>query len=862
MTRMRLCFCALAVICVASAVAGEAIVGNVRLQSLSRSILRLEQRGPAGFEDRKTFFIRSRNVDSEPILRTTTESGVELRVRGYRVVVPRQDSLKGVEVFDRSGRSVYRYEDALPKASYLPAPGRVGDVYATSDSPRLVPPPWGATPIPAVAPFDPELVATSGWDTRNDAPDIYLFLTPEHSYASLVSDYLGILGRTPLPPTFTFGLWDSRYYPYRQQEALDTIDRYRSRGFPLDLFVVDTDWRIGASKGYGVNTALFPDMAGFLSAAHGRGVRIMFNDHPEPQTSSALDPKETAYRWNGHTGLMAQGVDVWWFDRNWSTSLHEPMPGIKKELWGMAVFQDIAKRFRPSVRPLIMSNVQGVDNGDRNYPSQPGAHRYPIQWTGDTGAYWSYLEKGVRNGVDLGLLSLLAYVNEDLGGHWAHPSNELYVRYLQYGAFSPVMRIHCTAGETRYPWEFGAEAEQIVKQYVRMRYALLPTIYSAARRNSEDGTPILRRCDLEWPGLAGADDSTQYLFGDDLLVAPIITSKDAEMSPAPGVILSHDGEPGLRAEYFKNEALTGEPALTRIDRNIDFEWKVGSPDASLPSDGFSARWTGELGPMPESGDYVVGANADDGVRIWIGGKLVVDKWVPQFKITTTKEISLEKGKRYPIKVEYFERSGGASISMLLLRPSQRGTEAKRTIWIPPGVWLDRWTSERFIGPKTISVAAPLWKLPMFVREGGIVMGLSSIGRSSSPVWTDLTLDVCVPTRPCKVVRTLYEDDGESNAYLGDQYGKTSIRLTGDGRNLKLAIMPRQGRFEGAPSKRMFRIRLHGGVAANFSVVGTRASKRVYTPDPKYGWGEGTEYVTASTDASVGIEFNFMLRRRG
>ena len=89
----------------------------------------------------------------------------------------------------------------------------------------------------------------------------------------------------------------------------------------------------------------------------------MFNDHPEPQTATALDPKEIKYRWDGLKSLLDLGADVWWYDRNWSTHLHEPMPGISKEVWGQTVFHDVTARVRPNQRPLIMSNVEGIDIG-------------------------------------------------------------------------------------------------------------------------------------------------------------------------------------------------------------------------------------------------------------------------------------------------------------------------------------------------------------------------------------------------------------------------------------------------------------------------------------------------------------------
>ena len=188
--------------------------------------------------------------------------------------------------------------------------------------------------------------------------------------------------------------------------------------------------------------------------------------------------------------MLELGADLWWFDRNWHTHLQAPRRGLNKEVWGMRLYHDITRDFRPERRPLIMSNVDGINNGRLDAPSHPAAHRFPVWWTGDTCAEWNYLRLGVRNGVDSGILSLLPYVHEDLGGHHGQPDPELYVRFMQFGAFSPVARIHCTTQVHRYPWEYGAEVEQIVGDYFRLRYRLLPMLYAAAYEASPIGNAL------------------------------------------------------------------------------------------------------------------------------------------------------------------------------------------------------------------------------------------------------------------------------------------------------------------------------------------------------------------------------------
>jgi alpha-glucosidase len=494
------------------------VVGEVRVQPLGPHLVRIEQRGPSGFEDRETFTVRERGFQAIETKETRESGSVCVATANYRVVVPAgATGLEGIRVESAAGATLCVLSNAMLSKKFLPAPSALPAVWVLGDAPRVVPPARGALPPPK-GEDDP----TSGWDMANDAPDAYVFFPAASGYEAFRADFLRLTGGIPLVPLYALGLWYSRYHPYSEQTALAVIDRFRKAEIPLDVFVADTDWRVGASCGYGINKELFPDMARFIRLAHERQVRIMLNDHPEPRGKGALDPVELRFRKDGLASLLGLGADLWWFDRNWHTHLQAPAPGLDKEVWGMRLYHDITRDFRPGRRPLIMSNVDGINNGRRDAPSHPAAHRFPVWWTGDTCAEWNYLRMGVSNGVDSGILSLLPYVHEDLGGHHGQPDPELYVRFMQFGAFSPVARIHCTTKVHRYPWEYGAEVERIVGDFFRLRYRLLPMLYAAAFEASRSGTPLLRRCDLEWPAMPEAADSTQYLLGDDLLVAPIL----------------------------------------------------------------------------------------------------------------------------------------------------------------------------------------------------------------------------------------------------------------------------------------------------------------------------------------------------
>ena len=788
---------------VAQAETGSYIDGDLRVQILSSSIVRLELKGPKGFEDRKTFTVVNRSWAGSDFKVVKQSNATLLRAKGFVVQIPAdRKGLRGIRVLDGKGKELYSVAN-LPEISYLPAPAKMSGVYAMADAPRMATPEGGAIPASATGPY----AETNGFDTANDSTDMYLFVTKD--YKQLRKDFLKLTGPVPMVPRFLMGFTDSRWFPYTEETALADIDAYQKRGIPLDMFVVDTDWRIGASKGYGPNTQLFPDMTRFIRRAHDKGVRLMYNDHPEPQYASALDPKEIQYRWDGLTSLLSMGLDVWWYDRNWSTSLKEPMPGIRREVWGASIFHDITQAYRPNQRPILMSNVSGIDNGIRNYPAHPAFHRYPIWWTGDTGSTWQYLQYGVQNGVDMGTLNLLPYVNEDLGGHTGKPGPELYVRSLQYGALCPVMRVHCTFGLNRHPWEYGPEVEKITTDAIKFRYRLLPTLYSAAHQAFEDGTPILRRLDVEYPKFEEASSNSQYMLGDDLLVSPVQTSVEGEGKPIEGMFHTEDGKEGLKAEYFANMKLEGTPAVVRTDANVQFDWEQGSPDPAIPSDGFSARWTGKIGPMAKTMEYKFSLSSDDGSRLFIDGKKVIDSWRDQAGDVTTGKITLEQGKTYDIKLEYYENSGGALCHLGWFGENEPAKLVTNKLWVPPGTWRDLWSGQTVVGPRQLEVAAPLNKVPLLVREGSIIFLGAAVPRADEQLKKGLTAEVFLPATGKSVKRSMYEDDGISNDYLRG-VGSTRVleaKNTRDG-YATVELKAGSGSYKGMQENRDWTIRVH------------------------------------------------------
>jgi len=258
------------------------------------------------------------------------------------------------------------------------------------------------------------------------------------------------------------------------------------------------------------------------------------NDHPQPNGMQPLEPQMLEFRRAGLVKFLDMGMDAWWYDKNWFEIIDGPVTGLDREVWGQYLYWNITRAARPAARPMLMSMRS----------EHPASHRYPIWWTGDIPSTHAALREGIRDSVNDGVGRLMPYVSQDLGGHLDQPSEELYVRFLQYGCFSPITRVHGTRkdGLFRDPWRFGAEAAAIIRDYVKLRYRLMPVIYAAARRAYDEGFPILRPLTLEWPAFSEARTEDEYLFGDDLLVAPIHTAAENGDRPAARSLWIPPGE--------------------------------------------------------------------------------------------------------------------------------------------------------------------------------------------------------------------------------------------------------------------------------------------------------------------------------
>lgn len=515
------------------------IYKNTRLQLLTDSLVRIEDKYKGKFEDRQSYTVLNRDDFGEKVGYTLEkiETGYKVATEGYNVIIPENGTADDIYIVNAAGKTVFEYMGNTGSNVWLPSPSDELKSWYFTDSPRIIPSEYGYSP----SDVNNDL---QGWEFDKDVTDIYAFI-PQGNYKTFTSDFVALTGRSEMVGLKYLGFWDSRYYAYNEYTALQQIEDYKSRGYSIDVFVVDTDWRsTSGGWGYDVNTSLFPDMERFLEKAHDAGCNIVFNDHPQPvdKTNNLLDKDEVDYRSEKLTMLLAIGVDTWWYDRNWSVALNPISDEVSRYSSGMYAYQWITQKYFESItdvneyakRALILANVDGNENGAYGYASDLTAHRYSMQWTGDISCGSEWLQQEIEGAVMAGAELGLPYVSTDLGGHTGDPGNnsaqwaqygKLYSRWMQYGMLSAVSRLHYWAcdGRNKAPWNFNEEVQDIFKTYEDMRYRLLPLYYGLSHENYETGLPILRRLDIGYKQYAESNRNDEYMLGDYILIAPVST---------------------------------------------------------------------------------------------------------------------------------------------------------------------------------------------------------------------------------------------------------------------------------------------------------------------------------------------------
>ncbi|WP_024285983.1 TIM-barrel domain-containing protein [Cellulomonas sp. KRMCY2] len=450
----------------------------------------------------------------------------------------------------------------------------------------------------------------------------YIFAGPD--MPAILEDYTWLTGRTAPPPLWSLGYHQCRWFDY-SQDAVETLARrHRDAGIPCDALWLDIE-HLDGYRVFTWDTDRFPDVPGMLTRLDDQGFRVITIVDPGVKHDPGYWVFDQALErdvlcrtaggdhyigqvWPGRTvfpDFVTEEARAWWGELNaahvasglagiWN-DMNEPATGaIDAAAMRFGRGQYSHERYHNQYALLMaMGTTAGLLEAmpeKRTFvlsrAGSAGIQRYAANWLGDNASRWDHLSLSIPMASGFGI-SGQAFVGADIGGFWGDTNPELLLRWMQYGALTPFCRNHTGANTVdQYAWAFGTVVEGYVREAIRLRYRLMPYVYASFLRASESGAPVQRPLvfDHQYDALV-RDIDDQYLFGPDLLVAPVlapgVTSRQVYL-PAGTWFDWHTGERHRGKQYVR--------ATTPMDR-IPIYARGGAvipmwPEAPASTDGY------------------------------------------------------------------------------------------------------------------------------------------------------------------------------------------------------------------------------------------------------------------------------------
>lgn len=378
----------------------------------------------------------------------------------------------------------------------------------------------------------------------NKSIDVYVFVYL-NDFDKCLQDYFKITGSPALIPRYALGNWWSRNNTYNDEELYTLIDNFEKKDIPISVLMLDKDWhvRIKSGKkrlktGFTFNKELFSSPFEMISYLHSKGIRLGLNVNPTEGIypgeelyeiiKEYLDPNEKGIiPYNAYNPrfidaylkilihpLDALGIDFFWLDYFDRSKLEEIY--ILKHYH----FYDMMRNYQR--RPMIFG-----------YNTNIAAHRYPVLYSGKTVVGWDTLRLIPLHNLSASNIGV-SWWSHDIGGYFKGiEDNELYIRFVQLGVFSPILKFGADNGKyyKREPWRWSIKTYSIVKDYLKLRHRLIPYLYTEAYRYYKEGKPLIEPVYYRFPEMY--DDplyKNEYYFGSQLFVSPIIKQKDFVMN--------------------------------------------------------------------------------------------------------------------------------------------------------------------------------------------------------------------------------------------------------------------------------------------------------------------------------------------
>jgi alpha-D-xyloside xylohydrolase len=383
------------------------------------------------------------------------------------------------------------------------------------------------------------------------------------SIAEILNRFTALTGRSPVPPPWAFGLWKSRDVHRNQAEVLEDVEKLRALGIPASVIVLDSPWETGYND-FIVNREQFPDPEAMFTRIEELGFQLALWLTPFVNSRNVQDLKGITVRssnfeeavkgghlvtradgsvalsdwWKGTGGLIdftKPSAKEWWFSQlrktKWTGVRAFKADDGEGNFVPDAVFHDGTPSALMKNRYSILYNQAMQEYIDRELGGDgvlivrsgyTGVQKTPFAWAGDNRADLSFSDglPSVIIAAQNAALSGISLWGSDIAGYAGTPDRETFIRWTQFATFCPFMQVHMTSNLG--PWDFGEEAQEIFRKFAVLRSQLFPYLYDAAHESARSGMPVIRPMALAYPDDATARQQVyQFLFGEDLLVAPM-----------------------------------------------------------------------------------------------------------------------------------------------------------------------------------------------------------------------------------------------------------------------------------------------------------------------------------------------------
>ncbi|MEG2322021.1 MAG: glycoside hydrolase family 31 protein [Bacilli bacterium] len=374
--------------------------------------------------------------------------------------------------------------------------------------------------------------------------DIYLFVYNQ-DFLKCLKDYFNLTGYPSLIPRYALGNWWSRNNDYNDNDLKEIVDNFEKNKIPLSIVLLDKDWhvrtyneKIHLKTGFTFNKELFASPYEMLSYLHSKGIRVGLNVNPTEgmyNIDEYFDQAKTYLKPDGNGVIPFNVLEPKWIDVYLKIYIH-PLDALGVDFYWLDYFDKVKKE------EMYLLKYYQFNDMLRNYQRRPmilgynalvAQHRYPVLYAGKNIVSWESLKKIPlfnANAANIGV----SWWSHDIGGYFkGTEDNELYIRYVQLGTFSPILKFGADKGKyyKREPWRWGIKTFSIVKDYLNLRHKLIPYLYSESYKYYKEGIPIINPIYYKAPEMY--DDllyCNEYYFGSQLFVCPIVSPKDYIMN--------------------------------------------------------------------------------------------------------------------------------------------------------------------------------------------------------------------------------------------------------------------------------------------------------------------------------------------